>query len=110
MAKAVVGGAFLLIAEDFVGFTEFLEFFFGFFVAGILVGMVLERELAIGPLDFLFCSLAPDAQHLVVVALGHSGLSGGVPVLAVGSASAAVPLLTTTRAGRRSRSASLYPR
>src|ERR1017187_41020 len=101
MAKSVIGGALLLVAEDFVGFADFLEFLLGFLVSRILVGMVFERQLAIGLLDFLFRDRALDAKHLVIIALGHSGSSDSrVDV-------SGWPLLTTTRAGRTRRSASL---
>src|SRR6266850_645432 len=56
MAKAVIRGPFLRIAECLVGLAEFLEFLLGLLVARILVGMILEREFAVGLLDFLFRS------------------------------------------------------
>ena len=51
MAEAVVGGALLRIAQDAIGFGGFLEFLFGFVIAGIAVGMKFERKLAIGRLE-----------------------------------------------------------
>ncbi|MCG3146785.1 MAG: hypothetical protein PCFJNLEI_00219 [Verrucomicrobiae bacterium] len=100
VTEAVVGGAFLRVGEGFVGFAEFLEFFLSSVIAGIFVGMIFDGELAVGFLDVLRCRAALDAEHFVVIAFGaHAGV--GEP------AAAGDPLLTTTRAGRRSRSPSL---
>ena len=67
---AIVGGAFLFVHQDVVGFAEFLEFLFRVRVVGIFVGMKLDRELAIGALDLLAGRIALDAQDFVVIALG----------------------------------------
>ena len=53
VTEAVVAGALLRVAEDFVRLGSFLEPVLGSLVAGILVGMVLNRELAEGALQFL---------------------------------------------------------
>ncbi len=74
MTIAIVGGAFLFVDEDVVGFAEFLEFLFRVRVVGIFVGVKFDRELAIRALDFIAGRIALDAQDFVVVALGsHSG-------------------------------------
>src|ERR1035441_8715353 len=57
MAETVVRSAFLRIAKHLVRLPEFLEFLLGFLVAPVLVGMVLECELAVSLLDFLVRSL-----------------------------------------------------
>ena len=53
MAVLVVGGALLRVAQDFVGLAQFLELLLGGFVARVLVRVILDRELAVGLLDFL---------------------------------------------------------
>ena len=53
VTEAVVPGALLPVAEDFVGLGSFLEPVLGGLVAGVLVGVVLNRELAEGALQFL---------------------------------------------------------
>ena len=44
MAEAVVLRAPIGIGQDLVGLVEFLEAFLGFLVAGIAIGMKLDRE------------------------------------------------------------------
>ena len=53
VAELVVLLAFVGVAEDFVGLGAFLELGLGFFVVGILVGVILHRQSAIGPLDIV---------------------------------------------------------
>src|SRR5258708_17178769 len=53
VAEAVVGGAFVAVGEDGVGFGGFLEAFFCGVVSWISVGVVLHSELAVGAFDFL---------------------------------------------------------
>ena len=48
MAEAIVGGALLGIAQNAIGLGGFLEFLFRVVVAGIAIGMIFQRELAIG--------------------------------------------------------------
>ena len=47
VTEAIVGGAFLFVAEHFVSFAEFFEFLFSGFIAGIFVGVKFNGELAI---------------------------------------------------------------
>ena len=68
MAVAVVDGALIGVGEHGVGFADFFEFFFRVRIVGIAVGMVLQRELAIGALEFDLGDSAGHAQHFVVVA------------------------------------------
>ena len=51
MAEAIVRGALLRIAQNAIGFGGFFEFFLGCVIAGIAIGMILHRELAIGGLQ-----------------------------------------------------------
>src|ERR1700757_3691722 len=48
MAKAVVHGTLLGVAQDSVGFAGFLEFLFRIRVVRVAVGVILHRQLAIG--------------------------------------------------------------
>ena len=73
VAEAVVEAALLAIGEDRVGLGRFLELLFGLVVAGIAIGVVLQRELAVRALDLLIGRLALDAEDLVVVTLAHAG-------------------------------------
>src|SRR5262249_10111648 len=92
VAELVVAAAAVRVAQHLVGFRRFLEARFGRVVAGIAVGMELQRELAIGLLDGLLARGALDTQDFVVVALGgHQRFSAGV-------------LATVTLAGRSRRS------
>ncbi len=52
VAKAVVGGALLLIAEHGVRLAALLEALLGLIVARVAVRVILQRQLAIGALDF----------------------------------------------------------
>ena len=72
MAEAVIGGAFLRIAQNAIRFGGFLEFFFGLVIAGIAVGMKLQRELAIGRFEDSLIAIAADAEDFVIVALGYA--------------------------------------
>src|ERR1700733_8562368 len=68
MAVAVVNGALVGIGKHRVGFADFFEFVFRVRIIGIAVGMILQRELAIGALELDFGDRAVHAQHFVVVA------------------------------------------
>ena len=68
MPVAVVLRAPLRIRKYLVGFVEFLEALLGVFVAGIAVGMKLNREAAVGFLEFFFAGAAIDAENFVIVA------------------------------------------
>ena len=94
MAVPVVSGPRLRIAQGFVGFAQFLEFFLGGFVAGIFIGMILEGQFAIGLFDFLLAGAAVHPEDIVIIALGHGGQTAGF-------------LATTTLAGRIRRSRNL---
>src|SRR6266850_79549 len=71
MAEPVVAGALLLVGQDGVGLGRFLELLLGVLVAGVAIGVMLHGELAVGLLDLGLTGLAPDPEHLVVVALLH---------------------------------------
>ena len=88
MAEVIVPGALVRVAEHAVGFGGFLERGFRRMVAGIAIGMMFERELAIGALEIRVARVAVDTEDLVVVAPAHA-------------------LATLTVAGRMSRSRSL---
>ena len=77
MAVAVVGWAFLGIGENLIGLANFLEFFFGFFIALMFVGMMLDGEFAVSLFNFLGGDRAANAEHFVVIFLGGHGLGGG---------------------------------
>ena len=71
MPVFVIGGALLRIAQGLISFTNLLEILLGSFVAGILVRVIFDRQLAVGLLDFLIGSGPLQTENLVIVAFGH---------------------------------------
>ena len=67
--ETIVLRAPLGVGENLVGFVEFLETFLGVFVAGIAIGMKLNRESAVGFLQFDFTGATIDAENFVVISL-----------------------------------------
>lgn len=45
---------------------DLCEFLVGFFIAGVLVGMVLQRELPISSLDLILGGPSRNLQHIVI--------------------------------------------
>jgi len=74
VAEAVVRGALVGAAEHLVGLAQLLELVLRRFIAGILVRMVLHRQLAVGLLDLLRGGAAFDAQDVVIIAFGRRHL------------------------------------
>src|SRR5262249_14673702 len=82
------------IGEHLVRRGAFLEPLLGLLVAGVPIGVILERHLSIGALQLLVARVATDFEHLVKVTTesGHthrrySGDRGGVlsTTLGIGS-------------------------
>ena len=71
VAEAVVHVALVGVGEHRVGLGRLLEQVFRLLVAGIAIGVMLERQLAVGALDFLVGRGLGDPEHFVVVALAH---------------------------------------
>src|SRR5438105_3927063 len=92
VAVPIVCCTFVRVGEDRVRLRAFLEAFFGLVIAGVAIGMVFQRELAIRALDLAVAGGAFDREDLVVVPLG-SGLAHA--------------LATFTMAGRSSLSPSM---
>ena len=76
MAVVIVGRASFRVTQRLVGLTDFLEFFLGRFVTRIFVRMKFDGQLAVGLFDFLIVGVAADAEHLVIIALGHDSGCG----------------------------------
>ena len=74
----VVAGTFLLVGEDGMGFGDFLELLFGFLVAGVFVGVILEGELAVGLLNLIIRGVLGDAEDFVIITFCHSSI---IPLL-----------------------------
>ncbi len=91
VAVAVVDRPLLEVGEDLVGLRGLLELLLGRLVAGVLVGVVLQRQLAVGRLDVVGRRGAGDAEDLVGVALVGHGLR---------HATRAVPRFAKVAAGR----------
>ena len=65
---AVILRATFRVGQHLVGFVEFLEALLGLLVAGIAVGMKLDREAAVGFLEIFLAGAAVDSENLVIVA------------------------------------------
>ena len=67
VAEGIVAAPLVGIAENTIGFGGEFEFLLRFGVAGILVGMILHRHLAVGALERLLGHRAIHSQHFVIV-------------------------------------------
>ena len=67
MAELIVLRAFLRIREDLICFRNLLERLLGLFVSRVSIGMMLERQLAIGFLYFFLARVSLDAEQFVVI-------------------------------------------
>src|SRR5262249_6756444 len=74
---AVVLLTFFGVGEDRVGITDLFEEGFRFCIAGVDVGVMFTRELAIGGFDVLVGSGAWDAENGVIIAFGAAGRHAG---------------------------------
>jgi len=61
MAVTVEGGALFVVAQHFVSFGDVLELLFRGLVAGVAVGVIFHRQLAIGALDVGAAGVPADA-------------------------------------------------
>jgi hypothetical protein len=68
VAEAVVGGAFIRIHQDIIGFPKLLKFFLGMRIVRVFVRMKLDGESAIGAFNLFFGGIPPHAKHFVVIA------------------------------------------
>src|SRR5690349_4855517 len=71
--EAIVMGALVGIRQDGVRLVDFLEPLLRGLVAGILVRVILHRQLPVGLLELGVACARRDAEHLVVVARRHLG-------------------------------------
>ena len=76
VAEAVVDVALFRIRQYCVSFTALFEFFFRIGIVGIAVRMELQRQFAVGALEFLLGCRAGYAQNLIVVAFSVAGQNG----------------------------------
>ena len=72
MAEAVVAVPLLRVRQNAVRLGRFLEFLFSGVIARIAIGMVLQRQLAVGALDLHLGGGPGDAEDFVVVAFAHA--------------------------------------
>jgi hypothetical protein len=70
-AVPVVDAALLRIAQHLVRVADLGELIRGFLIPGVLVRVVLQRELAVGALDLIIRRAAGQAKRLVVVCRGR---------------------------------------
>ena len=72
VAKAIVGSAFVGIAQDIVSLSELLEFLLRRVIARIFVRVKFHRQFAVGAFELLPVGRALHFQDFVVVAFrGH---------------------------------------
>ena len=76
MTKAVVRRTLFAVSENRVGFAALFELFFRVGIVGIAIGMVLQRQLAIGAFDLLIGCAPGYAQDFVVIAFYVAGQNG----------------------------------
>ena len=72
VAEAVVGGFFLGVFQDVVGFADFLELGFSGLVAGVGIGMEFLGVIAVCGLERLFVGALLKPQDFVKITFGHS--------------------------------------
>ena len=68
MAKWVIPGAFIFIAEDLVCLAHLFELFLSGLVAGVQVRVIFFREFAVGALDLVVRGRFRHAEYLVIIA------------------------------------------
>ena len=73
MAVLIVGSPLLRVAQHFIRFFGFLEFFFRSLgcVTLVTVGVVLHRQFAIRLFDLVFAGVLGNAQYFVKVSFRH---------------------------------------
>jgi hypothetical protein len=76
MPEAVVCGSLVCVRQDRISLAAFLEFLFSVGIVRIAIRMKLQRQLAIGALDFLLVSFAGDPEYFVVVAFYVASQNG----------------------------------
>ena len=76
MSEAVVGGPFVSIRQDRVGFAAFFELLFGVGIVRIAIRMKLQRQLAVGALDLLLVGFAGNPKNFVIIAFYVAGQNG----------------------------------
>src|SRR4029079_6728134 len=101
VAEPVVASALVRVAQDRVGFGGLLEALLGLVVTGVLVGVVLDRELAIGGLQLAIGRRPRDPENLVIVSLTAHSKRSNVVVRTRNSTGAARKMTSAERASRR---------
>ena len=69
VTELVIALTLLRIAQHVIGLSQFLELLFGFLVPRVLIGVILDSELAIGLLQFVSRSTFSYAEDFVVISL-----------------------------------------
>ena len=71
MAIAIEGRPLARVLQHLIGLVDLLEVLLGLDVSGIAVGMIFLGELAECVFDVLLTGVSFQAEHFVIVALGH---------------------------------------
>ena len=74
MSKAIVSSSLIGVTQHAIRLSSLFELFLRLLVPGIFIGMVLDGQLPIGPLDFLLTGVLSDPEYFVVVSFLQSTL------------------------------------
>ena len=69
------------VAQYIVGFGSFLEFLLGFLVAGILVGVILQRQFTVSFFKLIGGGVFLYTEYFVIISFFHKSGSFNVIVL-----------------------------
>ena len=121
MPESVVGRAFFRIHQDIISFADLFEFLLRVLIVGIFVRVIFHGQFAVGTFDFIATGRARNLQDFVIIAFGrrHHSTANCVDfpkfkiialLISRSGSQPALPLETTTAAGRNNRSFKRYPR
>ena len=71
VTELVVTDPFVRIAQYGIGLSGFFELFFGRFIPGIAIRMILERELAVAFFDSFPVRGPGHTQHFIIITFCH---------------------------------------
>ena len=75
VAELVVRASLLAVRQNLVGFLDLFELLFRFLAVRVAIRVILHRQLAVSLFDVVVGGVAIDAQHIVVIFLGHVPVS-----------------------------------
>ena len=66
--ELIIGGFFLIVRKDLIGFGSLFELFFRFLVPGVFVRVVLDGEFPIGLLYIVLGCVLLYAENFIIIA------------------------------------------